>query len=205
MLKKKFIETSYNFISCYEKCDDLQTKKLKYGLEAVYNLITKLVVMLLLSILLGIWKEYILLVIVYASARRYAYGLHAKKSITCWCTTLPIYLLGCYFIKYMAIPSYLMYILWSIGFLSFFLWAPADTPARPLIHSETRKKQKAKACMVCVVYLTLILTIQNQVLSNALVYCLIIQSICINPITYKLTNTPFNNYKVYYEKHGLNC
>jgi len=198
------MESSYQFIAKYETCDELKTKKLIYGLEALYNLITKFIVMLFITIILGIWKEYLLLILIYSSARRYAYGLHAKNTITCWLTTLPIYLLGCYFIRSISIPSNLMYGLWFFGFLSFLFWAPADTPARPLIHSEIRKKQKIKACLVCLIYLFCIIGFQNPLLSNACIYCLIIQSICINPLTYKLTKTPFDNYKLYYKNHGLN-
>lgn len=203
-MKKKFIESVFSFVSKYQKCDELQEKVIRYGLEALYNLISKLIVMLVISIILGIWREYLLLVIIYASARRYAYGLHAKSSITCWLTTLPIYLLGCYFIRYVNIPQSMVYILWIFGFISFAKWAPADTPARPLIHPEIRKKQKIKASIVCLLYLGCILYFQNQLLTNGLIYCLTVQAICINPLTYKITKTPFNNYKIYYEKHGLN-
>lgn len=203
-MKKKFIDKSFRFISKYQQCDELKEKTIRYGLEALYNLLSKLIVMLILSILLGIWREYFLLVIIYASVRCYAYGLHAKKSITCWMTTLPIYILGCYFIKYMIIPQPIIYILWIFGFLSFVKWAPADTPARPLIHAEIRKKQKIKASIICIIYLFCIVGFQKQLLTNAVIYCLTIQAICINPITYKITKTPFDNYKLYYEKHGLN-
>jgi accessory gene regulator B len=203
-VKKRFIEYSFRFISKYQPCDELKEKILRYGLETLYNLFSKLFVMLIISIILGIWKEYLLLVLLFASARRYAYGIHAKKSFICWITTLPIYILGCYFIKYVIIPQPLIYVLWIFGFLSFVKWAPADTPSRPLIHAEIRKKQKIKASIICIIYLFCIIGFQMQILSNAIIYCLTVQAICINPITYKLTKTPFDNYKLYYEKHGLN-
>lgn len=203
-VKKKFIEMSCALICKYENCDELQLKKIKYGLESVYTLITKVIVMFILAILLHLLKEYLLLILIYSTARRYAYGLHAKKSITCWLVTLPTYMLGCYFIKFVSIPTIIMYVLWVCGFISFFLWAPADTPARPLIHPEIRRKQKIKACFICIGYLICILVFQTQWLNNAFIYSLIVQSICINPITYKITKTPFDNYKLYYETHGLN-
>ncbi len=204
LVKKWFVESCFQFISKYQQCDDLTERTIRYGLETLYNLFSKLIVMLILSIFLGIWKEYLLLVILFASARRYAYGLHAKKSYLCWITTLPIYILGCYFIRYVMIPQPIIYILWILGFISFVKWAPADTPARPLIHVELRKKQKIKASIICIIYLICIVGFQNQLIANAIIYCLTIQAICINPITYKITKTPFDNYKLYYEKHGLN-
>lgn len=202
-MKKKFIDNCYNFITNYEDCDDLKTKKIRYGLETIYNLLTKLIVLTILTLWLNIFKDFILLVVCYSLARRYAYGLHAKTSIACWITTLPIYLLGCYIIHYVSIPNYLVYSLWSFSFLSFLLWAPADTPQRPLIHENIRKKQKIKACTICLIYLLLI-GLQISFVTSACIYSLLIQSICINPITYKLTHTPFDNYKIYGKTHGLN-
>ena len=198
------MNASYQFITKYEECDELKTKKIKYGLELLYNVITKLIVMLILSILIGLFKEYILFTIVFAITKRYTYGIHAKKSITCWFITLPIYLGGSYFIHNAVLPSYVIYLIWLFSFISFALWAPADTPAKPLIHQEIREKQKLLACATCFIYLAIILIFQYNSINNAIVYSLIVQSICINPVTYLLTKTTYANYKVYYQKHGLN-
>lgn len=203
-VKKKFIEGSYQLIAKYQPCDDLKTKKLKYGLEGIYNLLLKVIVMLIITIILGIWKEYLFLTLIYAITRRYTYGLHAKKTLTCWLTTLPIYILGTLIIIHIELSSFYVILIWLLGFISFLIWAPADTPALPLIHKERRRNQKIKACLLCFVFLLVILLYPNQLFVNAICYCLLIQSICINPITYKLTNTPFDNYKIYFKKHGLN-
>ena len=203
-MKRKFVNASYQFIAKYEECDELKEKKIKYGLELLYNVITKLIVMLILSILLGLFKEYILFTIIFAITKRYTYGIHAKKSLTCWLITLPIYIGGSYFIRYAMIPSYAIYVIWLFGFTSFAIWAPADTPAKPLIHPEIRKKQKVFACITCLFYLMIILFFQYNAMNNAIIYSLIVQSICINPLTYLVTKTTYANYKVYYQKHGLN-
>lgn len=203
-MKKKFVNASYRFITKYEKCDELKEKKIKYGLESLYNLLTKVIVMLGLSILFNIWKEYLLLVGFYSLVRRYTYGIHAKSTLACWFTTIPIYMLGCYFIKFASLPNPIIYFIWSLSFVSFLLWAPADTPARPLIHQNIRKQQKTKSCLICILYLLLIIALHIRYIDNVIIYSLLIQSICINPITYWITKTPFDNYKVYYKKHGLN-
>ncbi len=203
-MKKKFIEKSYQFISKHQACDELQTKKIKYGLEGLYNVLTKVFVMAIITLILGIWKSYLLLIIFYAFARRYAYGLHSKSSITCWILTLSIYIFGSYFIFYANFSNYIIYLVWLFSFISFILWAPADTPNRPLIHKEKRKIQKIKACMICIIYLMFIFIFQNQMINNTIIYSLFIQSLCINPITYKITKTPFANYKIYCKNHGLN-
>ena len=203
-MKRNFIEKCYQFISKYQTCDELQAKKIKYGLEGIYNVLTKVIVMAIITIILGIWKSYILLIIFYALARRYAYGLHSKSSITCWILTLTIYIFGSYFIHYAHLQNYIIYFIWCFSFLSFLLLAPADTPKRPLIHKEKRRIQKIKSCIICLIYLGLIFLFQNCFINNAIIYSLFVQSLCINPLLYKITNTPFDNYKTYCKNHGLN-
>jgi len=203
-VKKRVLDASFNFILKYQNCDELAKKKIKYGLEMLYNIITKLVVMLIISLILGIWKEYLLFTLIYAYTKKYTYGVHAKSSIACWLITLPVYLGGCYFIRYIQIPTPINYIIILISFIAFLLWAPADTPGRPLIHKEIRKKQKILACSICILYAIIISFFHSKLISNTIIYSLIVQIICINPLTYLLTKTPYANYKAYYKKHGLN-
>ena len=94
-MKKKFINYSINLI-------DLDKKKLKYGLEGFYNLITKVVVLIILALILNLTKELFLLIIIYSLFRLYGFGIHAKKTWQCWLTTIPIYIGGCFFIKYIS-------------------------------------------------------------------------------------------------------
>ena len=138
VLKQKFIKNAMHLIIKKRNLTILEEKKLRYGLEAFYNLITKTIVLILLAIIFDFVFELVLLTIIYSTRRLYGFGIHAKTSLQCWFTTLPIYICGCLFIKYSVLPDVLIYIIWAIGFISFLLFAPADTPARPLIHKEKR-------------------------------------------------------------------
>ena len=120
----------------------------------------------------------------------------------CWATTLTIYVLGSLLVKEIILVKEFVLIIWTFAFISFLLWAPADTPKRPLIRKNQRIKQKIKVCIISLLYLLLIIFINNNTVINAISYALLIEMICVNPITYKLTKTRFNNYKYY--KKGLN-
>ena len=198
------IEKCYQFITKQIDCDELKEKQIRYGLESIYNMLTKLIVLFFITFLFHLTEEYILLLVVYAIVKRYTYGLHAKTSLACWMTTIPIYMLGCVFIHYVHIPFYFIGICFVFSFVSFLLWAPADTPARPLIHKEIRRAQKVKACCICILLFMIACFIPYPKLTSSIIYSMFIQSVCINPITYKLTKTPFDNYKTYYKNHGLN-
>ena len=113
-MKKKFIENSLNYIEAKNDLSDLQKKKLKYGLEGFYNLFTKLIVLLIITISFDLVKEFLLLTVIYSLLRLYGFGIHAKKSWQCWLTTVPIYVGGCFFIKYIVMsPIWANYIIFA--------------------------------------------------------------------------------------------
>ena len=198
-MKRKFIKQSLNFIKSKKKITNLEEKKLLYGLEAFYNLFTKTIVLIILAIIFDCLKELILLTFIYSTLRLYGFGIHAKTSLQCWFTTLPIYIGGCLFIRYCELPIVILYILWIFSFISFILFAPADTPARPLIHKEKRIRAKILSIVILLFYLFIFIIYPNKLINNAILYGLLMECISINPLVYKLFNTPFNNYR-YFQK-----
>lgn len=201
-MKERFINSSIGFISKYQECDDLKIKKLKYGLEGIYNVLTKLFVVLILAIITGTIVETSLFLLFYAGIKTFSFGIHAKSSIGCWIITILIYNIIPLAMKNFNCSNLLGYIIIGLSFLSILLWAPADTPKRPLIRRKNRIKCKILSLIIVFLYATIFLLNNNQAINNAIAYSLMIQSIMINPIIYKITNTRFNNYKYY--KNGLN-
>lgn len=195
-MKNKFINGLTNFIAKHKECSDRDIKIIKYGLEGVYNNITKIFFALVIVLIFNCTIEFLCLLFFYFLIRKYSFGIHANSSLVCWLTTIPIYCGGSLIIKYFNINIYILFIIWLLSFISFVLWAPADTPKRPLIHEKTRKKQKIKTCVICVLYFFIIIFLNINILNDAIGIAIFVQSIVINPITYKLTNTPFNNYKL---------
>lgn len=198
-MKEKFVNSSINFISKYQECDDLKLKRLKYGLEGIYSLIVKVSVIILISIFTRTLIETLLFILFYAGIRTFSFGWHAKSNIACWITTAMIYNVILYGIINLNYPNYIGYIILGISLISIILWAPADTPKRPLIRKKQRLKSKILSIIVLMLYVIIYITINSNILKNIILYALLIQTILINPITYKITNTRFNNYK-YYKK-----
>ena len=199
-MKQKFVNSSINFITKYQECDDLKLKRLKYGLEGIYSLVVKLTVVLIIAILTKTIEETALLILLYAGIRTFSYGIHAKSNIACWITTLIMYNGFPYIISTITIPKLIGYIILAVALISMILWAPADTPKRPLIRKKHRLKCKILSCLIVLIY-TIIFSFNNiSIINNAMLFALIIQMLIINPLTYKITNTQFNNYK-YYKKN----
>lgn len=199
-MKEKFVNSLTNFVIKNKSVDDIKLKTLRYGLEGLYLSTTKFIVILALAVITNTIKEYLLLLLFYLTIRKYSFGLHANSSLGCWLTTIPIYIGGSLIIKYLDFPLYVTLVIWIIAFTSFVLWAPADTPKRPLIREKQRKAQKVKTCVISIVYLLVLLFVKNNTITDVVTFSLIIQTIMINPLTYKLTNTNFNSYKLYPNK-----
>ncbi len=196
-MKEKFVLNTIDTIKKERILSPLEIKKLKYGLEGFYNLFTKLVVMLILAIIFNLVKELVVLIVIYSSLRLYGFGIHAKSTLQCWLSTVPVYIGGCFFIKYATISRMVVYIIFGFGFLSFLFFAPADTASRPLIHKNKRIRAKILSLLVVIIYLLLIFLIPSNWFTNAVIYALIIESLAINPLVYKLFGASFNNYKTY--------
>lgn len=202
-MKEKFINSSLTFISKYETCDELKTIKLKYGLEAIYNLIVKSIVVLIIACIFNTFIETLLIMLFYSCIRTFSYGLHAKNNTLCWILTITLYNIVPILSKNINIPNFIGYIILGLSFISMMLWAPADTPKKPLIRVKNRRICKSMSLIVIIIY-SIIFTINiNTTINNTLIYAILIQTIMINPLTYKITRTKFNNYK-YYHKQELN-
>ena len=198
-MKEKFVNSSINFISKYQECDELKLKRLKYGLKGIYSLVVKAIIIIIISIITNTLKETALLMLFYAGIRTFSYGMHAKSNLACWISSILIYNGIPLFITYINIPNYIGYIILGISLIAMLLWAPADTPKRPLIRKNQRIKCKILSIIVVIIYTLIYLFSNSSLINNTILFALLIQIIFINPLSYKLTNTQFNNYK-YYKK-----
>ena len=147
-MKNKVVNYLLDFIKKHKKCDKRKIKIYKYGLEGLYNLVTKIIIITLITLLFGIIKEFLLILLFYAIIRTYAFGIHAESSLKCWISTLMIYILGSVIVHNFIIIKEVALFISFLGLLSFILWAPADTPKRPLIREKQRKAQKIKTCII---------------------------------------------------------
>ena len=197
MIKNFVIGNSMNIISGTSKYNKEQLEEIKYGLESIYLTISKVVVILFISFLLGLFKEAILFLLIFNILRAFAFGLHASKSIYCWISSSISFLLIPYVSKTINFPFIFYIISCIICFILICLFAPADTIKRPLINKRKRHIYKLLSIFVSLIYAVLIFTTTNILLKNLLTFALILETILILPITYKIFKLPYNNYKNY--------
>ncbi len=196
-MKKKFLDYAMQQIQTNNTYDEIKLEELRYGLETFYMLVTKLLVSILIAIILGIFKEFVLFLIFYTPLRSLGFGFHAKNSLECWIISIPLFILIPLGIKYLNFNLLLIQICLILSTISFLFFAPADTKNKPLINSKKRLLNKSILVIVSIIYLIITIFIKQNLVLNAIFFASIWQAICVNPLTYKLFGQPFNNYKTY--------
>ena len=181
----------------YPDYDEDRLDEIRYGLEATYLSITKLVVILFASFLLGIFKESIILLVLFNFLRLTGFGLHATKSWMCWVSSSITFLLVPFFCISLVLPNYILVAISVVCLINFLLYAPADTVKRPLIHKKRRLLYKVGTVLIASLYIVLIFITKDTFLQNSLASAMLIEGALINPYIYKLFNLPYNNYKNY--------
>lgn len=197
-MKKKILGYCINIIkNKYPDYDNEKIEVINYGLESLYLTFTKIFFILFLSIVLGILKNVILLIIFYNIIRFTAFGMHAKKSWHCLIISSTMFIGGVYICEYVFIPFILKVILSLICIFLVFKYAPADTEKRPIINKKRRKIYKILSILLSGIFATLIVIFNESLISNYLLLGLVWATIMILPISYRLFDLPYDNYKRY--------
>ena len=197
-MKKLILNSSIHLIEDnFPNYNSEQLDAIRYGLEGVYILITKLVVIFSMAYFLGIFKEAIILLLFFNLLRMTAFGLHASKSWMCWISSSIVFI-GCPLLCiHLVLPLWSLVTIAGICFVNLVLYAPADTVKRPLVNKKKRTIYKIVTLVTACIYFLLLFFIESQFLKNTLVCSMIIQVVLIHPLVYKLFRLPYNNYKSY--------
>lgn len=197
-MKKLIINKCMELVTTYNK--DLSQRdidKIRYGLEGLYLTITKLIFIIIVSIILGIWKETLLLILIFNGIRLTGFGVHAKRSIDCLVSSTLFFILFPIICIKLTIPLIVKIILFIPLTVLIGIFAPADTEKRPLINKKKRKIYKILSIIISIIYMTIAIVIKNNIFSNCFIFAIVIQIIIMLPITYKIFGVSYNNYKTY--------
>lgn len=192
-MKERFLNSCINFITKYNDYTEKDIKKLRYGLEGLYLTITKTIIILILALVLKIFVEVISIIILFNLIRYFGFGFHAEKSWQCLLMSIFNFIIVPLCLLNIKISIFMSLIISLICILGFLLWAPADTVKRPLYDKKKRIFRKFFTIIIGITFSVLSIFLINY--RAIILSALIIQFIIINPLTYKIMNQPFNNYK----------
>lgn len=194
-MREQFLKRSLHFIECNNpNLSEFDKEKINYGLEGLYITVTKLSAIFLIALALNMIKELIVVLLFFNILRFPAFGFHASKSITCFILSTSIILGIPFLLLQFSIPIIIKGGLAGICVISFWLYAPADTKKRPLTNKRKRRIRKISAISLAILYMVILLLIPNEKMSILLLSSLLIETILILPITYRLFNEPYRNY-----------
>ena len=195
-MKEKFVNGCLNIIkNNNNNLSEKELKKMKYGLEGLYLTTTKIILILIISLILGIIKETLLLLLIFNGIRFTSFGVHAKRSIDCLISSTLFFIIFPLLCIYLTIPLEIKYILFFPIVLLIGIYAPSDTIKRPLKSKKKRIIYKVLSVIISIIYMYLAIIIKDSIISNCFIAALIIQVFVILPITYKLFDVPYNNHK----------
>lgn len=197
-MKKRFLAYSTGLIKqYYPETDEIKMEEYAYNLEAFYLTISKMLIIIPLSIIIGVFKEMMILLLFFNFIREPAHGLHASKSWICLLSSSIIFIGAPILAKSIQIPFIFELVLEIIGLILLAIYAPADTKKAPIIKKERRRKLKINTIINCLILIMLNIFINDSTISNIIILSIWIGVFLILPLTYRIFNQPYNNYIEY--------
>lgn len=186
--------------------DDERAEIINYGIHLIVGEIPKFFIIMGIAYLLGVFDLTIIAFFLILPFRAASGGFHLKTHIGCIVGSVIFFcgvgILGKYLILEGIVKYIITAIIWLFGMIMVKLYAPADTENVPIISKKERKKKKILSYILLTASIIASLTIKDTVISNIIVYGMLLQSISITRLAYKLTKNKYG-YEVYNTSDGL--
>ena len=180
--------------------DDERAEVINYGVHLIVGEIPKTFVFIAIAAILGILKEFFITVLVIFPYRAFSGGFHLKTHLGCIVGTSLMYCGIPFISKFIVLSNISKYIItglvWIFGLIMCKLYAPADTENVPILKKKTRKTKQILSYITLTTTLIIGIFMQNTIVSNIIILGMLVQSIMISKLAYKITNNKYG-YEVY--------
>ena len=181
-----------------KKMPDITDEKaeiIAYGLQLIIGEIPKMLLIVGVSFLLGIGWYMLVAYIAIIPYRAASGGFHLHTHLGCIIGSCIFYYGNIFISKFLVLNNNQRYILVALilifGLLMVSRYAPADTESLPIISKKERKKKKILSYITLVVTLGTSLVVKEQIISNILIVGVLMQTMLITRLAYKLTNNKY--------------
>ena len=145
-------------------------------------------------------KEVVFMFLVLIPYRGASGGFHLKTHLGCVLGTAIFYCGTVFLSQNIILEEVTKYILigiiWIFGMIMIKLYAPADTENVPILSKKDRRKKQIIAYISFTIALVGTIFIQNNTISNILLFGNFVQTLTITKLAYKLTKNKYG-YEVY--------
>ena len=200
-MKKIVMKKIMNYVKNNTKYNDTQLLEIEYGLTGIYLTISKMIIISIISLFLGIFKDMIIFMVLFNIIRTFAFGLHATKSWICLISSAIIFVGVPLISHYLTLNLLLKLFIGILCIIFIFKNSPADTKKRPIVSMKRRLILNYISTTIAIIFVILSLIINNDYISNCLIFSLILENILISPLVYKFFNLPYNNYIDFLKSH----
>lgn len=181
--------------------DNERAEVIKYGLELIIGEIPKIFLLFIIGFLLGIGKLTLFAFLIILPYRALTGGFHLKTHLGCIICTNLFYCGNVMLSKYIVFdPIIIKYIaialIWIFSMMMINIYAPADTENLPILSSKERKIKKRLSYIIATIELVMAIFIPNSVIANIIIFGILLQTLSITRIAYRLTNNKYG-YEVY--------
>ena len=180
--------------------DDEKAEVINYGLQNIVGEIPKIFLLFIISYILGMFKEVLFMFIVLLPYRGASGGFHLKTHLGCIILTTTFYCGNVLLSQNVVLDDITKYILigiaWIFGMFMIKLYAPADTENVPILSKKERKNKQIIAYITYSIGMIAALLIQDNVISNIVLFGNLLQTLTITKLAYRLTKNKYG-YEVY--------
>ncbi len=177
--------------------DDEKAEVIHYGVELIIGEIPKIFIMIAIAFLLGIGWYTILAFFIILPYRNFSGGFHLKTHIGCVVCTTSIYCGTVLLAKYLPLIGNIKYIsiaiVWIFGMILVKKYAPADTENVPILTKKERTQKRILSYITLTITLAVSLVINNDLIASIIIYGMLIQTISITRLAYKLTKNEYGH------------
>ena len=181
-MKDFILDKCMNTIRSSKNFDEVKLSEIKYGLESLYLMFSKLIIISFISIILGIFKYMIIFILLYNIVRMPSFGLHASKSWICLVFSTLTFIGVPLLCQYLDINVVVKFSIGVFSIIGITLFSPADTKKRPIINRKRRLVYKILSFLISLIYFVLSFVIRNNYVQNCLLFSLIVQNVLISPL-----------------------
>ena len=171
-----------------------------FGLQVLVGEIPKTFVLIAIAFLLGVGELTIITFLILMPYRTFSGGFHLKTHLGCIIGTTLFFSGNAMISKYLILPKEVMIAtaigVWIFSMMMIKKYAPADTENVPIISKKQRRKQKILSYLTMTLTLVIGMLWQDPIINNICVIGVLLQTLAITRIVYKLTNNKYG-YEVY--------
>ena len=185
--------------------DDEKAEVINYGLQLMLGEIPKMLITIAIAYLLGTLKLTLITILIMMPYRAFSGGFHLHTHIGCIISTTLIYCgipkISNYIYLYSEMKIIFTLCVLIFGIIIITKYAPADTENVPILQEKERRKKRILSYIAFTLGLMIALIINNNVISNIIIFGYLLQTIMITPIAYKLTGNKYG-YKLFKASSG---